>query len=139
MDRDGGGAAPAGVTAQSPQRAAADGILRSGSAFIGNAAITLVGIGVGAVFMTVNEVLAARFLGAAGYGLYALALMLIRVGAVLAVFGVPIAVLHYLPIHLSRDERRLALGTVLGCIPLPLAIGLVFALGLGMGGDWIAE
>ena len=126
------------MTAQSPQRAAADGVLRTGSAFIANAGVTLVGIGAGAVFMMVNEVLAARFLGVAGYGLYALALMLTRVSAVLAVFGVPVSVLHYLPIQLSRDERQTALGTILGSIPLPLAIGLVLALGLGIGGDWVA-
>jgi O-antigen/teichoic acid export membrane protein len=138
MDRDGGGAAQVGVTAQSPQRAATEGILRTGSAFFANAAVTLVGIGAGAVLMMINEVLAARFLGVAGYGLYALALMLTKTSAVMAVFGVPVSVLHYLPVHLSRDERQHALGTILGCIPVPVAIALVLALGLGIGGDWLA-
>jgi O-antigen/teichoic acid export membrane protein len=137
MDRESGSAPQIGVTAQSPQ-GTADGVLRPGSAFVGNAAVTLAGMGAGAVFMMVNEVLAARFLGVAGYGLYALALMLTKVSGVIAVFGVPISVLHYLPVYLSRDERQRALGTVLGSIPLPLAIGVVLALVLGGGGYWIA-
>src|SRR5436305_5425422 len=123
MDLETGSAAQIGETPQSPQRAA-DGLLRPGSAFVGNAAVTLAGMGAGAVFMMVNEVLAARFLGVAGYGLFALALMLTRVSGVIAVFGVSISVLHYLPVYLSRGERQRALGTVLGSIPLPLAIGL---------------
>jgi O-antigen/teichoic acid export membrane protein len=138
MDTDGGGAAEVGVTAQPLQGSVAKGILLTGSAFFANAVVTLIGIGAGAVFTMINEVLAARFLGVAGYGLYALALMLTRIGAVMAVFGVPVSVLHYLPVHLSRNEQRHALGTVLGCIPLPLAIALLLALGLGIGGDWVA-
>jgi O-antigen/teichoic acid export membrane protein len=139
MDREDSAAARVGATARSPQQPAAAEVLHTGSAFFGNAAITLVGIGAGAVLMMVNEVLAARFLGPAGYGLYALALMLARIGAVIAVFGVPVSVLHHLPVQLSRGERRHALGTVLGCMPLPLAFGLVLALGLGIGADWVAS
>ena len=113
-------------------------LIRSG-AFFANAAVTLVGIGAGSVLMIIAEVLAARFLGVAGYGLYALALMLAKVSALIASFGVPISILHHLPIQLSRGERQRAFGTILGCIPLPLTVGLVFALVLGSGGDWVAS
>jgi O-antigen/teichoic acid export membrane protein len=140
MDRDDSAGVQVGAIAPSPQESAAEGILRTGSsAFFANAAVTLVGIGAGAVLMMVNEVLAARFLGPAGYGLYALALMLARISAVMAVFGVPVSVLHHLPVQLSRGERHRALGTILGSMPLPLVFGLTLALGLGIGADWIAS
>jgi O-antigen/teichoic acid export membrane protein len=139
MDRDGSAKVEIGAIAHSPQEPAAEGILYTGSAFFANAAVTLVGIGAGAVLMMINEVLAARFLGPAGYGLYALALMTARMSAVIAVFGVPVSILHYLPVQLSRGKRHHALGTILGCMPLPLVFGLMLALGLGIGADWVAS
>lgn len=119
-------------------RPASGGVLRSGGGFIGNAGITLAGSGVGAVLALGNEILAAHFLGVASYGLFALALMLAKVGEILAVFGLPLSVLHYLPVHLSRKEPEQALGVILGAVLLPLTLGLSFALLLLLGGDWIA-
>ncbi len=139
VDRDARSAThQASLTAQSPGSPAGGARLQAAAGFIGNAGITLIGAAAGAVVMMGSEVVAARFLGVAGYGLYALALMVAKASAVIAVFGVPVSVLHYLPVQLSRNERQRALGTVLGCIPLPLAIGLVSAVGLGIGGHWVA-
>lgn len=137
MDRSADGAGKASLGSRSLP-ADAGGVLNAGGAFIGNAGITLVGAAAGAVLSMATEVMAARFLGVAAYGLYALALMVARTGETMAVFGVPLSIMHYLPVHLSRGERARALGTVLGCIPLPLALGVGFALALWLGGDWIA-
>jgi O-antigen/teichoic acid export membrane protein len=123
-----------------PASAQADdgGVLRGSGGFIGNAGITLAGAGIGAVLALANEVLAAHFLGVAAYGLYAIALMLAKMGEILAVFGLPLSVLHYLPVHLNRREHGDALGTILGAVLLPLLLGLLFAVGLALGGDWMA-
>lgn len=116
----------------------AGGLLQFGAEFIGNAGITLFGSVAGALLTMASEVLAARILGVAGYGLYALAIMLARVSAVIVLMGVSVSILHYLPIHLNRKDMERALGTILGALPLPLAMGLTLALSLGIGGNWIA-
>src|ERR1700719_2722210 len=138
MDRGAGDAGGTSLEARVPPATAGGAVLRAGGGFIGNTSITLLGLGVGAVLSMVNEVLAARFLGVAAYGLYALAMMAARVGEKIAVFGVPVSVLHYLPVHLNRDERQLALGAVVGGIPMSLGLGLALAFGLWIGADWIA-
>jgi len=138
MDRRAGDAGTASLGSRLQTTNAGGGVFRAGGGFVGNTSVTLVGLAAGAVLSMVNEVLAARFLGVTSYGLYALAMMAARVGEKIAVFGVPVSVLHYLPVYLSRDERRHALGTVVGGIPLSLGLGLVLAFGLWMGADWIA-
>lgn len=138
MEQDADSPADAGVTPERQQRPAAAGLLHAGAGFIGNAGITLIGAAVGALLAMGSEVLAARFLGVAGYGLYALALMVCRVSSAITVFGVPISILHYLPVQLSRGERAQALGTVLGAFPLSLALSLALAIGLAFGAEWVA-
>ena len=108
------------------------------TSFFSNTSITLVGLAAGAVIAMTNEVLAAHFLGIAAYGWYGLAMMLARIGEKLAVFGVPVSVLRYLPIHLSRGERREALGIVLAGLPLSIGIGLSLAIVLANYNDWFA-
>ena len=137
MDEGAGAATEASLTPR-PTLEASGGILQAGRGFIGNAGITLVGAATGAMLAMGNEVLAARFLGLSTYGLYALALMLAKSGEIIAEFGVPLSLLHYLPIHLSRGERGAALGTIFGALPLPMAIGLGLALVLGFGGEAVA-
>jgi O-antigen/teichoic acid export membrane protein len=121
-----------------PERVS-NAILSASSGFIGNASITLLGSAAGAGLSMCNEVLAARFLGISAYGLYALALMLSRTGEKLAAFGVPVSVVHYLPVQLSRGQRREALGTVVGALPLPLCVSLLFAVIGWLGSDAIAS
>jgi O-antigen/teichoic acid export membrane protein len=133
-----GGPAQPSVTEKARRKPADSGLFQAGAEFIGAAGITLGGAVFGAMLMMGSEVLAARFLGVAGYGLYALAIMFARISAVLLVFGVPISILHYLPIQLSRSEPQRALGTILGSLPLPLANGLTLALVLAFCGDWVA-
>jgi O-antigen/teichoic acid export membrane protein len=140
MDRRYQDSAAPGLIASSAAAGSASSAsaVRSGTGFLGNAGITLAGAGVGAALAFGNEILAAHFLGVATYGLYALALMLAKVGEIVAVFGLPLSVLHYLPVHLSRAERGHALGTILGAVLLPLAFGLSFALLLLFAGGWVA-
>jgi O-antigen/teichoic acid export membrane protein len=137
VDQGAGGTTEASLTPP-PAQEISGGILHAGRGFIGNAGITLIGALAGALLMMGNEVLTARFLGVSAYGLYASALMLAKSGEIIAEFGVPLALLHYLPVHLSRGERAEALGTIFGSLPIPTAIGLGFAVALGFGGDWVA-
>jgi O-antigen/teichoic acid export membrane protein len=126
------------VIAQPAEKPDGGALLQAGVGFIGNAGLTLVGVAVGVVLSMGSEVLAARFLGVAGYGLYALALMLSRMTAVITVFGMPISILHYLPVQLSRDARAESLGTVLGSLPLSLTLSLATAIGFSLSADWVA-
>jgi O-antigen/teichoic acid export membrane protein len=137
MDRGVPGASEASLTSE-PRSPAIRGRVLGGGGFIGNAGVTLLGSAVGAVLSIGNEVLAARFLGVAGYGTYALALMLARSSQALVLFGLPIAVMHFLPVQLSRRERRRAIGTIVGAIPIPLLISIGIAIAGWYGGDWIA-
>jgi O-antigen/teichoic acid export membrane protein len=137
MDQGAGGATEAGLTPQ-PAPEISGGILHAGRGFIGNAGITLIGAAAGALLTMGNEVLAARFLGVSNYGLYALALMFAKSCEIIAEFGVPLSLLHYLPVNLSRGQRGAALGTIVGSLPLPITIGLGFALALWFSGDAVA-
>ena len=74
MDERAGGATEASLTPL-PAPEASGGILHASGGFIGNAGITLIGAGTGALLTMGTDVLAARFLGVSTYGLYALALM----------------------------------------------------------------
>lgn len=137
MDQGAGGAAKVSLTPK-PATKASVGILHAGRGVIGNASITLVGAGTGAILTMGADVLAARFLGVSSYGLYALALMLAKSGEIVAEFGVPLSLLHFLPVWLSRGDRESALGAILGSLLLPIAIGLGFTLTLWFGSDWVA-
>jgi O-antigen/teichoic acid export membrane protein len=120
-------------------KATADGAQKSGAAFVGNAGITLAGFVLGAALSLINEALAARFLGTEAYGSYGLALMLAKIGEIIALFGVPLSVLHFLPVHLSLSQSQLALGVIVGSALLPLAVSGGFAMGAGLWHDWIAS
>jgi O-antigen/teichoic acid export membrane protein len=137
MDEGAGRTTEASLTPR-PTSQVSRSILDGGGGFIGNAAVTLIGAAAGAVLTMGNEVLAARFLGVSTYGLYALALMLAKSCEIIAEFGVPLSLLHYLPVDLSRGDRGTALGTIVGSLPLPIAIGSGFALALLFSSDAVA-
>jgi O-antigen/teichoic acid export membrane protein len=137
MYRRAGGAAETSLTPRHPPETASNPP-DAGGALIGSAGLMLIGSAAGAIFSMGNEVLAARFLGVAAYGLYALAILLAKSSQMIASFGVPVSVMHYLPVYLSRGERGQALGTIIGAIPGPLAVGLAFGLAMWLGGDWVA-
>ena len=110
-----------------------------GDAFVGSLAITLGGSGLGALLTMVNEAMVSRYLGLHGYGLYAIGMMLVKIAEIVAVCGLPISILHFLPVHLSRSERSLALGTIVGAIAMPLAVSLGLAASIRLGADSLAR
>jgi O-antigen/teichoic acid export membrane protein len=137
MEEGAGATANPSLTPEPPPEASA-GMLHAGRGFIGNAGITLIGAGTGALLTMGADVLAARFLGVSTYGLYALALMLAKSGEIIAEFGVPLSLLHFLPIKLSRGDRESALGAIVGSLLLPITTGLGFTVVLWFGSPWIA-
>jgi O-antigen/teichoic acid export membrane protein len=138
MDQGADGATEVSLEHQRTQEVSG-GMLHASRGFIGNAGITLIGAGTGALLTMGTDVLAARFLGVSTYGLYALALMLAKCGEIIAEFGVPLSLLHFLPVSLSRGDRGSALGAILGSLLLPIAIGLGFAFALWFRADWVAS
>jgi O-antigen/teichoic acid export membrane protein len=109
-----------------------------GREIVGSAGLTLVGSIFGAAMGMTNDVLAAHFLGVEAYGSYGLALMLAKVGEIFALFGIPLSVIHFLPVHLSRSQSGLALGVVIGSTLMPVTVGAGFVLGAFFWHDWIA-
>ncbi|CAN5169997.1 hypothetical protein BH11PSE9_BH11PSE9_20460 [soil metagenome] len=95
---------------------------------IRSAGITLLGSVVGGGLIVSSEFLLARYLGVQSYGLYASGITVARVGEALAVYGLPVAIFHFLPVYRHRSQREETIGTVYAAGLLPLAIGCAFAL-----------
>jgi O-antigen/teichoic acid export membrane protein len=114
------------------------GLLQAGSAFMGYAGVTLVGTLLGGILAILNEVLIARFLGVKIYGDYAIGFMLARIGSIIAAFGMPVTVLHFLPVYLNRADKERALGSIISSVLLPLVGGVILALTLQFLSDWFA-
>lgn len=111
---------------------ATDGIVQRGS-------IALLGGIVGGALILGNEVLAARLLGAEVYGVYALAFALARVGEVVSLFGLQLAVLHFLPIYLSQGAERSVAGTIMASLALPAALAAGLIALFWQLAPWFAE
>ncbi len=101
--------------------------------------ITLVGAVLGGVLVLANEIFAARFLGVETYGLYALGMTFARTGEVIALFGLHIAVLHFVPIHRSDGRLDRVGGTILGAAILPLAGSALLVAGVWVLAPAFAE
>jgi O-antigen/teichoic acid export membrane protein len=115
-----------------------EGFSNAGSAFMSFAGITLAGSVLGGVLAIIDEAMIARFLGVESYGLYALAFMLARIGSLVAAFGLPVTILHFLPVYLTQKDKERALGLVIGSSLAPLIGGSLYALGLWLLSDWLA-
>ena len=83
-----------------------------------------------------KEVLTARIPDIEAYGSYGLALTMVKVCEIIAVFGSPRTVLRFLPVRICRSEMHLALGEILVRTLTPLAFGGAFPLA---GHDQIAK
>lgn len=99
------------------------------------AALTLAGTAVGGVLLLLNEWLAARWLGLPGYGLFALALALAKIGDKLAVLGLHVASLRFIAPARQRGDQA-ALAGLLRATVLPCAAAGVLLAGAGA---WLAE
>ena len=74
-------------------------------ALIAGVSLTLAGGALGGGLSILNEIFVARVMGAAGYGVYALAVVLARIGETLSLFGLGVGTLHFLPIVLGPPLR----------------------------------
>ena len=115
------------------------GFQHAGGAFMGYAGITLGGAAIGGLLAMLDEVLIARFMGASTYGLYAIGFMLARIGSIIAAFGLPVTILHFLPVQLSRGEKERALGSIAGTVLMPLVAGGLLTLALRASSSWFAN
>src|SRR5687767_12531287 len=86
-----------------------------------------------------GEVLAARLLKDEAYGLYASGITVARIGEVVAVFGLPVGIFHYLPIYRKTSQTPAVLGIVYAACLLPLLIGSAFAIGVWTAAPWLAR
>lgn len=105
----------------------------AGGGIVKNASVTLLGAVVGGALSFGNEVASARFLGVENYGLYALGLLIARVGEVLSMFGLRLSVLHFLPLHRKDGRADLLAGTIIAALALPMVVGPLFLLGVWFG------
>jgi O-antigen/teichoic acid export membrane protein len=108
------------------------------TAVLRSAGLTLTGMAAGGAIAFANEIMIARYMGARTYGLFALAVVLARIGNGLALFGLGAAVLHYLPIYRRRGERARVVGTVFEALLLPLLLGVAAAALLWVIAPWLA-
>ncbi len=99
-------------------------------AVVRRANIAFAGSVLGGALAIANEVLCARYLGVQTYGLYALALVLARVAEVIAVCGLPVAILRLLSIFRESGEARDVRGTLIASIVPPLVVGSLFGAAL---------
>lgn len=94
------------------------------------AALTLAGTAVAGLLLLLNEWLAARWLGLPGYGLFALALALAKIGDKLAVLGLHVAALRFVPPARLRGDHGALIRLVRDCLwPSALAGGLLALVG----------
>jgi O-antigen/teichoic acid export membrane protein len=110
----------------------------SSRALIAGATLTLVGGALGGGLSILNEIFVARVMGAAGYGLYAIAVVLARIGETLSLFGLGVGTLHFLPIYRNEGRSGLMAGTILGAAVLPAGLGCGLAAGLWVVAPWLA-
>lgn len=90
------------------------------------AGITLVGSAVGGALVILAEFLAARHLRVEAYGLYASGMTIARIVEALAIFGLPVAIFHFLPHYRLKRDAESAAGTIYAAALLPFAIGSAF-------------
>lgn len=99
--------------------------------------ITLGGALLGAGMVFVNEILVARYLGVALYGLYALALVIARIAETVSLFGLRSGLMHFLPVYREKQAAD-AVGMVVAALVLPLALGLGCLALIWFLAPWIA-
>lgn len=102
-----------------------------------SASITLAGTILGGFLIFINEVLIARILGAHEYGSYAIAIVVTRIAEALSLFGIGMAILHYLPIYISDKRQDLVLGTVISAAILPLFLALLLMILVLTTAEWL--
>ena len=94
------------------------------------AVINLSGAAFGSVVTIANEILAARFLGVSSYGLFAIGMLLVKMSELISNFGMPVTIMHLIPLYRERGERFKIVDTVIAVLTLSLIIAVVLAITL---------
>ncbi len=72
-----------------------------------------------------TQVVLCRLLGAEGFGLYALCIVVYQVGELLAGMGLETGAVRFVSIHVGSGDRHRLAGTLLASAILPCVAGLV--------------
>jgi O-antigen/teichoic acid export membrane protein len=99
--------------------------------------ISILGRAVGRAGYTVSQVLLARLLGPANFGLYAIGWTLLCIAAVVAPLGLDQAVVRFGTHYYGQDKQKLK-GALLHCIGYSLLSGLVLAIVCWWIAPWLA-
>lgn len=100
--------------------------------------VTFFGAVGGALMVFGNEIMVARIMGVPTYGLYALSLVVARMGETVSVFGLTTGMLHFLPVYLNEGRIAQVTGTIVASLLLPLVLGIASALFVWFSATWIA-
>ncbi|HIQ20663.1 MAG TPA: hypothetical protein EYH34_05420, partial [Planctomycetes bacterium] len=103
----------------------------SGVVFLGQVAGRFLGFGL--------QVLLGRFLGASGYGLYALSISTLEFGARLSQLGLANGLVRYVAVHRTEGNLPRLKGTLIAGFSLGSVAAALGALGLFLAAPWIAE
>ncbi|MBK6982485.1 MAG: hypothetical protein IPH30_13935 [Betaproteobacteria bacterium] len=90
---------------------------------IRSAGITLAGSALGGALVILAEFLAARLLQVQAYGFYASGKAVASIGEAVSVFGMPVAIFHFIPAYRQKAQTEHVIGTVYAAALLPLVVG----------------
>jgi O-antigen/teichoic acid export membrane protein len=113
------------------------GLGHSVSRLASGTGVSILGRVVGRAGYTMSQVLLARLLGPANFGLYAIGWTLLCIAAVVAPIGLDQAVVRFGAHYYGEDNQKLK-GTLLHCIGYSLLSGLVLAIACWCGAPWLA-
>jgi O-antigen/teichoic acid export membrane protein len=100
--------------------------------------ISILGRAAGRASYTVGQVLLARLLGPANFGLYAIGWTLLRIAGVIAPIGLDQAVVRFGAHYYGESKEKLK-GALLHCIGYSLLSGLALAVACWFGAPWLAQ
>ena len=112
---------------------------RDHSGIVQKGGITIAGAVFNGVLILLAEIVVARTVGVEIYGLYALGVVITRIGSLFSIFGLGIGVLHYLPVYVSERRREAMVGTVISSLVLPLVLGCLLSLVCWLAAPWLAN
>ena len=101
--------------------------------------IVLVGLVARMALLFLTELVAARHLGPANYGLLSWAITVVSVGSMLSCMGLPTAARRFVPIYLQRGDMGRLRGTVLLVAALTGLGGLGGLLALYLGAETLSS
>lgn len=105
---------------------------------IRSAGITLAGSALGGALVILAEFLAARLLQVQAYGFYASGKAVASIGEAVSVFGMPVAIFHFIPAYRQKAQTEHVIGTVYAAALLPLVVGAAFAIAAWFLAPWLA-